>query len=369
MMEDFGSATWLRRLITVVLLAGLVLLGERVMDPFIVPLVWAAILGFVSWPGYVWLLRVCHGRGIVAALIMTTVVSLAVIVPLAWLAVVLRLEVVHAYHKTQELLAGGLQLPPSILRLPWIGDQLHDLVTRAAQDPHALGLELRKVTDHSFDQIAHVVGGISRNAVKLLLAVVSLFFVYRGGEVFAAQLSRALGYVLGPRVDNYLNAIGTTVKAVVYGLVLAAAVQGVLVGLGYWVAGAGAPVFLAALTTVCGLIPFAVPALLTGVVLYLVMIGHTVAAISLGVWGGIVVGWTDHMVRPFLISREAQIPFLLVMFGVLGGLAAFGLVGLFIGPVILAVLLAIWREWLHESGQPSQPAAPPAAPQAPRNMR
>ena len=107
----------------------------------------------------------------------------------------------------------------------------------------------------------------------------------------------------------------------------------------------------------------------SGVVLYLVMIGHTVAAISLGVWGGIVVGWTDHMVRPFLISREAQIPFLLVMFGVLGGLAAFGLVGLFIGPVILAVLLAIWREWLHESGQPSEPAAPPAEPQAPRNMR
>jgi predicted PurR-regulated permease PerM len=76
-----------------------------------------------------------------------------------------------------------------------------------------------------------------------------------------------------------------------------------------------------------------------------------------------VVGWTDHMVRPFLISREAEIPFLLVMFGVLGGLAAFGLVGLFIGPVILAVLLAIWREWLHES----QPQADLTQP--PRNMR
>jgi predicted PurR-regulated permease PerM len=352
-MEDLGSAAWLRRLITVVVLAGLVLLGFNIMDPFIVPLLWAGILAFVSWPAYEWLLRVLRGRAILAALLVTTAVSLAVIVPLAWLAIVLRLEIVQAYHEAERLLAGGMQLPPALMRLPWIGDQLRDLTNRAAQDPHALGLELRKITDHSFDEIAHVVGGITRNAVKLLLTVVSLFFVYRGGESFAQQLARALGQVLGPRVDNYLQAIGQTVKAVVYGLVLAAAVQGVLVGLGYWIAGAGAPVFLAALTTVCGLIPFAVPALLIGVVLWLVAAGHTVAAVALAIWGSIVVGWTDHIVRPFLISREAQIPFLVVMFGVLGGLAAFGLVGLFIGPVILAVLLAIWREWLLESGQPT----------------
>lgn len=352
-MEDFASAPWLRRLITVVMLAGLVLLGFRVMDPFIVPLLWAGILGFVSWPAYKWLLRVLHGRAVVAGLLMTTAISLAVIVPLAWLGIVLRLEVVHAYHEIERLLAGGVQLPPAIARLPWVGEQLRELTERAQQDPHALGLELRKVTDHSFDEIALLVGGITRNAVKLLLAVVSLFFVYRGGESFASQVARVLGKVLGPRVDNYLQAIGQTVKAVVYGLVLAATVQGVLVGLGYWIAGSGAPVFLAALTTVCGLIPFAVPALLIGVVLWLVIAGHTVAGVALAIWGSIVVGWTDHIVRPFLISREAQIPFLLVMFGVLGGLAAFGLVGLFIGPVILAVLLAIWREWLLESGQPA----------------
>ena len=196
-------------------------------------------------------------------------------------------------------------------------------------------MELRKITDHSFEQIAHVVGGISRNAVKLLLAVLCLFFVYRDGRSYADQLARALEQLLGPRVHNYLQAIGQTVKAVVYGLVLAAAVQGTLAGLGYWVAGVGAPVFLAALTTVCGLIPFAAPALWGGVGVWLVVTGNTVAGVGLLVWGAIVVGWTDHIVRPFLISREAQIPFLVVMFGVLGGLAAFGLVGLFVGPVIL----------------------------------
>jgi len=348
MTEDFLSAPWLRRLITAALLAGLVLLGFLVLDPFIVPIVWAAILAFVTWPRYVWLIGKCRGRTTIAALGMTAVVSVAVIAPIAWLAVVVRFELVHAYHETQSLLAGGT-LPPAILKLPWIGDQLRDLAARAAQDPHALGAELRTITDHSLEQIGHVVGNIGRNVAKLLLTVISLFFVYRDGARVAAQLARALEQMLGPRVDSYLEAIGRTVKAVVYGLVLAAVVQGVLVGLGYWVAGVGAPVFLAALTTVCGLIPFAAPAIWACATAWLLLEGNTFAGIGLLIWGGVVMGWTDHVVRPFLISREAQIPFLVVLFGVLGGLAAFGLVGLFIGPVILAVLLAIWREWQHES--------------------
>jgi len=351
-MEDLVSAAWLRRLITVVLLTGLVLLGFRVMEPFIVPVVWAAILAFVSWPVYERLLRLLRGRSVVASLLMTTAVSVAVIAPLAWLAVVLRIELVRAWHDTQALLAGGVQLPPAVLKLPWIGDHLRDLTARAAQDPHTLGVELRKFADHSFDEITHVIGGISRNVVKLVLTVVSLFFVYQRGQRFARQIARALEQVLGPRVDNYLLAIEQTVKAVVYGLVLAALVQGVLVGLGYWAAGAGAPVFLAALTTACGLIPFAAPTIWGGVCAWLFIKGSTVAAVGLLIWGGVVMGWTDHIVRPLLISREAEIPFLIVMFGVLGGLAAFGLVGLFVGPVILAVLLAVWREWLLESRQP-----------------
>jgi predicted PurR-regulated permease PerM len=355
-MEDFVSAPWLRRLITAVLLGLLVLLGFRVFEPFIVPLVWAGILAFVSWPVYEWLLHACRGRRTVAALLMTAAVTAAVIAPLVWLAVVLRIELVRAYHETQAVLAGGVQLPPAVLKLPWIGDQLRDLSARIAQDPQLPGFELRKIADRSFDHIAHVVGDIGRNVAKMLLAVVCLFFVYRDGKSYAEQLARALEQLLGPRVHNYLLAIGQTVKAVVYGLVLAALVQGTLSGLGYWLAGAGAPVFLAALTTVCGLIPFAAPVLWFGVGVWLVLTGNTVAGVGLLVWGAIVMGWTDHIVRPFLISREAQIPFLIVLFGVLGGLAAFGLVGLFVGPVILAVLLAIWREWLLESGQPPAPA-------------
>ena len=352
-MEDFVSAPWLRRLITVVLLAVLVILGWQVLDPFIVPIVWAAILGYVSWPAYQWLVRLFRGRTIIAALLMTLIITAAVIVPLAWLIVILRVEVVRAYEALQALLLSGPQMPPALLKLPWIGDQLTELSARMAQDPRTLTLELREWADHSFIAIAHVLGGVTRNAVKLFFAVLSLFFVYRDGERFASQLARVLEQVLGPRVHNYIEAIGPTVKAVVYGLVLAAVAQGTLAGLGYWAAGVGAPVFLAVLTTVCGLLPFVVPLLWGSVGFWLIATGHTAAGIGLLVWGTIVVSWIDNIVRPFVISRETRIPFLLVMFGVIGGVAAFGLVGLFIGPVILAMLVAIWREWLLESGQPA----------------
>jgi predicted PurR-regulated permease PerM len=354
-MEDLVSAPWLRRLITVTMLAVLVLLGFRVMQPFIIPVVWAAILAFVTWPAYERVLRGSRGRAVIASLLLTAAVSVAVIAPIAWLALVLRIELVRAWHDTQELLAGGLQLPPAVVKLPWIGEQLRELAARASQDPHVLGLELRKVADHSFDQIVRLIGGISREAAKMALTAVSLFFVYKDGRRVSGQLADALGQVLGPRAESYRRAIEQTVKAVVYGLVLAALVQGVLVGIGYWAAGVSAPVFLAALTTVAGLIPFAAPTIWGGVCVWLFIKGSTVAGMGLLIWGGIVMGWTDHVVRPLLISREAEIPFLLVLFGVLGGLAAFGLVGLFVGPVILAVLLAIWREWLLESQRHASP--------------
>ena len=352
-MEDFVSAPWLRRLITAVLLAILVMLGFQVLDPFIVPMVWAAILAYVSWPAYQWLVKVFRGRTIIAALIMTLVITAAVIVPLAWLIVILRVELVRAYEALQTLLVNGPQMPPLLLKLPWIGDRLSDLSARMSQDPHALNLELREWADRSSSMIAHVLGGVTRNAVKLFFAVLSLFFVYRDGQKFASQFASALEQVLGPRVHNYLQAIGPTVKAVVYGLVLAAVAQGTLAGIGYWVAGVGAPVFLAILTIVCGLLPFVVPLLWGSIGFWLIATGHTAAGVGLLIWGTIVVSWIDNIVRPFVISRETRIPFLLVMFGVIGGVAAFGLVGLFIGPVILAMLVAIWREWLLESGQPA----------------
>lgn len=347
-MEDLARALWLRRLVVATLLAGLVLLAVQVLQPFIVPVIWAGILAFVTWPLYERVLRSVGGRRAVAASVMTVVMIVAILLPLIWLVFLLQTEALAAYQRFVALLARGPTLPQFLLDLPLIGPWVAEQLARVAEDPAALGEALSAGLERWVGQFGTIAGGVGRNVVKMVIALFSLFFMYRDGPQFASQVSQMLSQFMGPRVVHYVHAIGDTVKAVVYGLVLAAAAQGFFAGLGYWGAGLEAPVFLGALTAVVALIPFVVPFMWGGASLWLLLTGKTVEAIGLFVWGVTVVSWVDNLVRPLVISGATRIPFLLVMFGVLGGLAAFGLVGLFIGPVILGIIVAIWREWLAE---------------------
>ena len=347
-MEDLTRALWLRRLVVASLLAGLFLLAFQVLQPFIVPVIWAGILAFVTWPLHERMVVWVGGRRAVAASIMTVLLSMLILVPLFWLVWLLQTEVLAAYERFVALLARGPKLPEGILRLPLVGEWLQQQLATIQKNPAALGETLRGWFEHSTGEFGSFIGGVGRNIAKMALALVSLFFMYRDGHHFAAQVSQMLSGFLGPRVTHYVDAIGDTVKAVVYGLFAAALAQGTLAGLGYWAAGLASPVFLGALTFLVALIPFVVPFVWSSASLWLLVNGETYAALGLFVWGLTAVSWIDNIVRPLVISGATRIPFLLVMFGVLGGLAAFGLVGLFIGPVILAILVAIWREWLAE---------------------
>jgi len=164
-----------------------------------------------------------------------------------------------------------------------------------------------------------------------------------------AQAQLVLHRFLGSRVDPYLDAVGSMTTAVVWGLLLTALAQGLVAGIGYWWFGLDAPVLLGAVTAAIALIPFGTPFVWGTIGLWLVAHGDLFNGIGLLLYGTLIVSWVDNLVRPLVISNATRISFLLVMFGVLGGLAAFGLVGLFIGPVILAVLMAVWREWIEES--------------------
>jgi predicted PurR-regulated permease PerM len=289
------------------------------------------------------------GRRVLGALIMTLAITVAVIAPIIWLVTILRVELLNAYREVAAMLVQGPGLPAPLLKLPYVGEWLKELSSRMETDPRALAMEIRQLVDRSFGEVVTVVGGLGRNVVKLAITILSVFFMYRDGFRLAGQVSRKFEQLLGERAHHYLEAIGQTVKAVVYGLVLAALAQGFFAGLGYWAVGMDAPVFLGALTTVSALIPFAVPLVWGSIGLWLLLTGKTAAGVALLIWGATAVSWVDNIVRPLVISNATRIPFLLVMFGVLGGLTAFGLVGIFAGPVVLAVLIAIWREWLTET--------------------
>ncbi len=136
-----------------------------------------------------------------------------------------------------------------------------------------------------------------------------------------------------------------------------------LAGLGYWGAGVRAPVLLAVMTSLVALVPWGTPLVWLPVAAWLLLTGHTAAGIGLLLWGMLVVSWVDNLLRPLVISNAAHIPFLLVLFGVIGGAAAFGLIGLFVGPVILAMAVGLWREWLGQQG-PMAAAEKAQTPQA-----
>lgn len=354
MQELIGGALPRRVLLGLFfLLLGLSAL--TVLMPFLVPMLWAGILGYASWPLYRRLLAWLGGRAMPAALLMTLFISSCVVLPAAWMVLMLRAESVHlGDYLAAELAAGRLHPPAFVAAIPVVGADIDAWINAVLADPVRLRSEIKSHLGSLDAQALALLGGVGRNLIKLGLALFTLFFVYLHGQSLARQVRAVLITLLGERADGYLNAVAVTTRAVVYGIVLTALIQGAVAGLGYWVAGIPAPMALTAVTVLVALIPFGTPLVWGGAALWLLFTGKTVAGIGLLLWGALVVSWIDNIVRPMVLSGSANIPFILALFGVLGGLAAFGLVGLFLGPVILAVALAVWREWLAEYPEAEQ---------------
>lgn len=341
------------RVVLGLLLGGLLLLTYAVVQPFVVPVVWAIILAYTTWPLLADIRRLLGGRRTLAAAVMTALLTAAFALPTLWLALLLRAEMADAYAAVAALLAKGpYRLPDVVAGLPVVGGWLQGLLDQFTGDPDAIRHQLARWVETRAAEVLAIVGGLGRNVAKLGFALVTVFFLYRDGEDVLAQAQRVLHRFLGARVDRYLAAVGSMTMAVVWGLVATALAQGFFAGIGYWWFGLEAPVLLGAITTVVALLPFGAPFVWGSAGVWLIASGETFDGVGLLLWGALVVSWVDNLVRPMVISSATRISFLLVMFGVLGGLAAFGLVGLFIGPVILAVLMAVWREWIEESAGP-----------------
>ena len=336
-----------------VLLFGLIFilfyLSFQVLKYFIVPVLWAAIIAYITWPLYHSVQKLCGPRPTLSATIMISMVVLVVGIPLTFAIFMLQHEGRNLFYELQkQVFSGHLDVPQFIRDLPIIGKEVTRTLKEINTDPNSIVQNVSGWFQSHLNYGRLVLSEISKNIFKLCFAVMSLFFFYRDGQTILNQVSKALEMVIGPRIHHYLDTISETTRAVVYGVGLTAIAQALLAGLSYFVAGVPNPMVLTIVTFIFALIPFGPPVAYSAVSLWLFSQGQTIEAIGVMVWGGCVVSTADNVIRPLVISGATQIPFLLIMFGVLGGLASFGMVGLFVGPVILAVLLAIWREWLHE---------------------
>lgn len=347
-----------------VLLFGLIFilfyLSFQVLKYFIVPVLWAAIIAYITWPLYHSVQKLCGPRPTLSATIMISMVVLVVGIPLTFAIFMLQHEGRNLFYELQrQVFSGHLDVPQFIRDLPIIGKEVTRTLKEINTDPNSIVQNVSGWFQSHLNYGRLVLSEISKNIFKLCFAVMSLFFFYRDGQTILNQVSKALEMVIGPRIHHYLDTISETTRAVVYGVGLTAIAQALLAGLSYFVAGVPNPMVLTIVTFIFALIPFGPPVAYSAVSLWLFSQGQTIEAIGVMVWGICVVSTADNVIRPLVISGATQIPFLLIMFGVLGGLASFGMVGLFVGPVILAVLLAIWREWLHE--QVDEPLMMPKA--------
>ena len=335
-----------RRVVGLAFLVSIFGLTFWVLSPFLAALAWAGILAYVTWPLHQRLSRRLPGRDNLAALLMTLGVAATLLLPMVWVLITLIGDVAAASATLRQLSEHGLPPLPAGVR-DWPGGEWIVAQYQGVQaDPVWLRVQIDALGFTDSHRMRALAGGIGRNVAKFGLAVFALFFLYRHGDSVLAQFRGVATRWLGASARGYIQAVGVTVRAVVFGIVLTALAQGLLAGLGYWVAGIEAPVLWGVITALVSLIPFVGPVVWIGLSLGLLAHGETQAALGLFLWGALVVSWIDNLIRPLVISGPTKIPFLLVFLGVLGGLNAFGLIGLFLGPVLLAVSVAIWREWL-----------------------
>ncbi len=335
-MQELTTQPVIRLALLTLFIATLAAGAWLVLMPFIVPVLWAAIIAYASWPLYSRLLSQLKSKHNLAALSMTLIMATLVILPLLWLLLTLNSEFALMSKVVQQaLVTGGLVVPQFIRDIPFLGQAISDWLNQMIAQPGQLKEEMQAILSSA-----------DRNVAKMGLALLTLFFVYRDGLSLLAQIQRVMQSMLGARVKTYIEAAGGATRGVVYGILLTALVQGVFAGLGYWVAGLSSPIMLAAITVLFALIPFGTPLVWGSMGIWLTLTGHTFEGVALLLWGLLVVSWVDNIVRPLVVAQSVKIPFLLAFFGVLGGLAAFGLVGLFLGPVILAVAFSVWQEWL-----------------------
>lgn len=349
MIENWTRERVTQRVLTATLLVILFILCFKVVQFFIVPALWAAILSYVTFPAYNFFHQKVRLSPNISAGIMTVCISLMLGVPVVLGLFVLQQEAVNLYSNLlYRIKVGYVDLPEEIKNIPVIGQQVKDILWEINKDPEASLSAFRAwLQSHLYYGKVALDVALSTMA-KMGMALMTIFFFYRDGISLIKQIRQALRNIIGNRIDDYIDSVGSTTQAVVYGIGLTALAQAILAGIGYYFAGAPSPILLTLMTFVVALIPFGTPFAWMGVSIWLLTQGHTAEAIGLALWGMLVISWVDNLIRPIVISGATKIPFIIIFIGVLGGLTAFGFVGLFIGPVVLAIALAVWREWINQ---------------------
>jgi predicted PurR-regulated permease PerM len=320
-----------------------------VLWPFLTSLLWAGILASTGWPMLAWLDQRLGGRRLLSASLMTLLVTVVLLGPVVTVSVVLADNVAELGRAAQELLQEGLPAPPIWLSdLPLVGSAIRAYWQQFVHDGQRLVAELGKWAQPA--QAAGLAAGrlVARGVLDIALSVFLMFFCFFHGEALAGRLRIAMDRVAGSRAARLIGIARGTVTGVIYGVLGTALAQGVLAAVGFALAGVPGAVLLGLVTFFLSVVPVGPPLVWGGAAIWLFQQGRPGWALFVIAWGFFLVSTVDNIIKPFIISRGASLPFAVVFLGVIGGVLAFGVIGAFLGPALLAVGFRLAIEWTSQ---------------------
>ncbi len=329
--------------------SGLILLAAfAVLRPFLLAILWAAVIAVATWPLHVRIRVALKGDNNRAAILSTLVIGVALVAPMAVLLVLVVAELngVAAYLITAD--KNGAPVPAWLPMLPGVGELLAGKWNQYLASPHQISGLLQEWMSAKVNLLQEVVNvvllSITSRMATLFFALLVLFFIYRDGERLLARINLIGVKWLQKRWHSYAHHIPPSLRAAVNGLVIVGLGEAVILSALYQVFGIPSAVLLGLGTALIAFIPMAAPLVLAIVGFLMFVTGSPLGGIFVFSVGTAVVMAADYVVRPMLIQGSAEIHFLAVLFGILGGVATMGVLGLILGPVILVLLMVLFRE-------------------------
>jgi predicted PurR-regulated permease PerM len=331
-----------------------------VLQPFLGAVLFAGVLCFSTWPLFIRLRDRLGGRAWLAALIIVFVMILALALPVALAAQSLIVHSTDVVEMVRNFLdqRSTIELPEFVRKLPFIGGWLNDYWQLLLQSRVELVALAKRLADPAKAMLVAMGGAVGNGLIQVLIAIFVAFFFYRDGERVRQMLLEGMARLAGREHGaQIISTAQGAVKGVVYGLLGTAFAQAAVAVVGFLIAGVPGPFLLGALTFILSLIPMGPVLVWGGAAAWLYFHDQTGWAIFMVIYGAAVISSVDNFVKPILMSRAGNLSMLLVVLGVFGGAIAFGFIGLFVGPALLAIgwnLMKVWLDPRPESERPEE---------------
>ncbi|MDB5699656.1 MAG: hypothetical protein JWN69_2460 [Alphaproteobacteria bacterium] len=340
-----------------ILILFLIVLSLWIGRAFLLEIAWAATLAVALWPLYQRLCRRAYEARlrIVAPLGFTLATGLLVMLPL----VIIAFEAMHdsqaAIDWVTRAQQSGVQPPAWIAQLPLVGNRATGWWQAHLSNPQGAASLLGQMDAGALARWTGALAAqLASGAMFLFVTLLALFFILRDASQLADHAYRTARHFYGPFGETFVTRLADAVRGAVNGTVFVAIGEGTLIGIGYAVAGVPRAVLFTLATIAFAMLPFGAWAAFGVASLVLLAQGHALVALALFSFGAVVMLVGDNFVQPYLVGQSVELPFLWTFIATFGGLQTFGLVGLFIGPAVIAMLLFVWREWTETALPPGQ---------------